>query len=108
MTKKRPIHLNNIKKLIRSLLFLIADTFCINLSSFLALFSRYEFSWKLFSGEESFQIFLYLILPNTFVILILFSLLHLYQSLWAYASIEEIERIAAIQKTETAKTTEQK
>lgn len=83
-------------------LLVVWDAVCINLCSFAALFIRYELNWGRFirSGitddyPNGYVTTLQeLIIINTIVTLIIFTLFRLYNSLWRYASLGEVLNIA--------------
>ena len=79
----------DIQKKIRVLLLVFYDAAAVLLSSFLALFIRYDMSFS--SLEMTYMESALLIAPLTMGITwIVFSILHLYDSLWEYASVREL------------------
>ena len=88
--------------LIYRFLLLIWDAVCINLCSYAALFIRYELKWDKFikSGMSIDYPHGYIttlqemMIVNTLLTLIVFTLFRLYNSLWRYASLSEVINIA--------------
>lgn len=84
--------------LIYRFLLLIWDAVCINLCSYAALFIRYELKWDKFikSGMSIDYPHGYIttlqemMIVNTLLTLIVFTLFRLYNSLWRYASLSEV------------------
>ena len=83
----------NPKMLERILLLLVLDLLVINGSAFLALFVRFEFSLEPLKGSTFLEPLLLWMLPNTLITMVIFALLRLYTSLWAFAGADELERI---------------
>jgi len=86
---------NKIKKgdlVIRKIFLLVADAFVINLSTFIAIFVRFELNLSKIDIVylERAQSFLWI---DTLVTLLIFSLFGLYKGLWKYASIKELFNI---------------
>ena len=71
---------------------IILDIIFINVSSFLALWIRFNMYLEEIP-QEYYTSVVDLILPNTIVTLIIFALCKLYTSLWRYASIKELINI---------------
>lgn len=87
-------HTNNEKKqlLIRRTFLLILDIICIAASGAVALFVRFDF--RISSIESAILDRYWVYLPAHIVFtLIIFMLFHMYNSLWEFASIEEMTRI---------------
>ena len=84
----------NHKKLVRILCLLLADVIMINVSAFMALFTRFEFNMTALQASGYLDHLLHYALINTVVTLAIFNLLKLYSSLWEYASTVELMRIA--------------
>ena len=88
--------------LIYRFLLLIWDAVCINLCSYAALFIRYELKWDKFikSGMSIDYPHGYIttlqemMIVNTLLTLIVFTLFRLYNSWWRYASLSEVINIA--------------
>ncbi|MDD5995117.1 MAG: polysaccharide biosynthesis protein, partial [Clostridiales bacterium] len=88
--------------LLYHILLLVWDAVCINLCSFAALFIRYELNWDRFikSGMSIDYPHGYIntlqemMVVNTVLTLIVFALFRLYNSLWRYASLNEVINIA--------------
>ena len=84
--KKRKI---NYQLLIRRICLIILDILCIVAASILALMTRFEFDFYQIPPE--FLKVIYDYGPFTIVItLIIFTLFHVYSSLWEYAGVEEV------------------
>lgn len=84
----------NTALLYRRIFLVIYDVMAVTASSVLALLIRYEFVYK--DIEERFLDSIYSFLPFTIIIMLLcFSILRLYNSLWAFASINELQNIVA-------------
>ena len=84
--KKREI---NYQLLIRRICLIILDVLCIVAASILALMTRFEFDFYQIPPE--FLKVIYDYGPFTIVItLIIFTLFHVYSSLWEYAGVEEV------------------
>ena len=83
----------NPKMLERILLLLVLDLLVINGSAFLALFVRFEFSLEPLKDSSFLEPLLLWMLPNTLITMVIFALLRLYTSLWAFAGADELERI---------------
>ena len=82
-----------IKYLLRIILLLIVDIVLINLSSFLAVFSRLDFSIVDFRNEKMFEILMKYAPWFTLLSLAVFIPMKLYTSLWEYASVDELIHI---------------
>lgn len=82
-----------IKYLLRILLLLIVDIILINLASFLAVYSRLDFSMEDFCIERMPEILLRYSPWFTLLSLIVFIPMKLYTSLWEYASVDELIHI---------------
>lgn len=82
-----------IKYLLRIVLLLIIDIAIINLSSFLAVFSRLDFSMADFRNEGMFEILIRYAPWFTLLSLAVFIPMKLYTSLWEYASVDELIHI---------------
>ena len=82
-----------IKYLLRIVLLLIVDIAIINLSSFLAVFSRLDFSMVDFQNERMFEILIRYAPWFTLLSLAVFIPMKLYTSLWEYASVDELIHI---------------
>lgn len=97
---KKYIESGKLSMLYRVLL-IVWDGICINLCSFLALFIRYELKWNKFirSGitvdypQGYVETLKEMIIVNTLITLIIFALFRLYNSLWRYASLNEVINI---------------
>lgn len=82
-----------IKYLLRMILLLAADILLINLASFLAVFSRLDFSIADFSNEKMLEVLLKYAPWFTLLSLAVFVPMKLYTSLWEYASVDELIHI---------------
>ena len=69
------------------------DILVINLSAFLALFIRYEFDFATMQLGGFLETMNQWAIPNTVMVLILFALLRLYNSLWGFAGADELLHI---------------
>lgn len=86
--KTGSLHENN-SKYLRIALLVIYDILAVCLAEFLSVWTRFEFSFS-----EEMRLYLktagkYLVI-NIIVTLIIFLLMHLYSSLWQYASVQEL------------------
>ena len=88
---KRP---RSAQKTLRVTCLVLADLILINLSAFLALYIRFEFDL----GQLRATAFLHDMLVyagiNTVCTIVIFRILNLYNSLWEFASVPELLRIA--------------
>lgn len=82
-----------IKYLLRMILLLAADILLINLASFLAVFSRLDFSIADFRNEKMLEVLLKYAPWFTLLSLAVFVPMKLYTSLWEYASVDELIHI---------------
>ena len=84
----------NTALLYRRTFLIIYDIFAVVASSILALLLRYELIYK--DIEQRFLDSIYSFIPVTILImLVVFSVLKLYSSLWAFAGINELQNIVA-------------
>ncbi len=86
----------NCKRAIRVGLLLLEDIVLINLASFLALWVRLDFSVERMFAEGYVNSLCWFSAAGTFVILGLLAAMKLYNSLWIYASVEELLRIVGV------------
>ena len=84
------------KRTIRVGLLLLEDILLINLASFLALWVRLDFSVERMFAEGYVNSLCWFSAAGTFVILGLLAAMKLYNSLWIYASVEELLRIVGV------------
>lgn len=82
-----------IKYMLRIFLLLIVDVLFINLASFLAVFSRLDFSIADFRNEKMLEVLLKYAPWFTLLSLAVFVPMKLYTSLWEYASVDELIHI---------------
>ena len=82
-------------KIIRVGILVLADIIIINLAAFLALYSRFEFSYSGLLKSGLLDPMVRYAVINTVVTLIIFYLLRLYHSMWEFASTAELVRIGA-------------
>ena len=84
--------MNKIKdrqKLLRVLLLAFYDALAVVLSAFLALFIRFDMSFS--ALEKTYLSAAFIVVPITIVLTwIIFKVMHLYDSLWAYVSVREL------------------
>ncbi len=80
------------KGLLLNVIFFILDVLCINLSSFFAVFIRFNMSLTDIPVHYAANIY-EMAIPNTVITLILFFALKLYRSIWRFASIKEVTNI---------------
>lgn len=78
---------------LRVLSLLIVDIVLINVSVLFSLWLRYEFSFTNLEESGFINNYLKIAIPYTAVTLVIFALLHLYRSLWRFASIDEARNI---------------
>lgn len=84
----------NTALLYRRIILLAYDIMAVFLSSVLALVIRYEFVYN--SIKKEFLDSIYSFMPMTIVItVVVFTLLKLYSSLWAFASVVELQNVVA-------------
>ncbi len=84
----------NTALLYRRIILLAYDIMAVFLSSVLALVIRYEFVYN--SIKKEFLDSIYSFMPVTIVItVVVFTLLKLYSSLWAFASVVELQNVVA-------------
>ena len=84
----------NTALLYRRIILLAYDIMAVFLSSVLALVIRYEFVYN--SIKKEFLDSIYSFMPVTIVITVgVFTLLKLYSSLWAFASVVELQNVVA-------------
>ena len=86
--------MNNLNKqlFLRRLFLIIIDIICINMAGYIALIIRYDFSIGNIDHIFSQRITDYAIF-HTVITLIIFVLFHMYNSLWEFASIEDLTNI---------------
>ena len=78
--------------IIRMILLAVMDVFSVLLASFMAIYVRYDFSFKAIPAD--FMQSVYILLPvNVLLTLALFWLFKLYKSVWRYASATEMINI---------------
>lgn len=77
---------------IRRLFLVIMDAMLINIASFLALISRFDFKLGLVPTHYADAVLSY-VLINTATTIIIFYIFRLYNSLWKYAGIDELTNI---------------
>ncbi len=82
-------------KVTRILLLLLVDVLLINLSSFLALFTRMELDFTALLESGFLDSICRYALIDTVCTIFIFLLFRLYNSLWAYAGTNELTRVAA-------------
>ena len=84
----------NTALLYRRIFLIIYDIFAVVASTVLALVIRYEFKYQ--DIDPGFLNSIYSFMPFTVIIcLVVFSLLRLYNSLWAFAGVNELQNIVA-------------
>lgn len=79
---------------IRVFFLIVADILIINGAALGGLLTRFEFDLPNLMQAGFVQVYLKAAIPYTLVTVLIFALLRLYRSLWAYASIEELRNIA--------------
>lgn len=84
------------KRSLRVALLVLLDVLVVNLAAFLALYIRFEFSMTALHETEFIDNLLRWALPNTAITLCIFALARLYGSLWAFAGVDELERIVLV------------
>lgn len=80
---------NETPKMLRVLLLLIYDAIAVALAEFLALLTRFEFSVSQITSVYLDHA-LYYVAINIVVTIVIFAFLKLYNSLWKYASVQEM------------------
>lgn len=88
---KRPY---SAQKALRVACLVLADLILINLSAFLALYIRFEFDFKLLCETTFLHDMLVYAGVNSACTIVIFRCLKLYNSLWEFASVPELLRIA--------------
>ena len=88
---KRPV---SAQKALRVACLVLADLILINLSAFLALYIRFEFDLSLLRATEFLHDMLVYAGINSVCTIAIFYCLKLYNSLWEFASVPELLRIA--------------
>jgi len=81
------------QKKIRSLFLIIIDAFLINIGYFLSFYLRFEGNIQSEQFQQYFEIFLENIIILTTIKLLVFAAFKLYNSLWKYASVDELIQI---------------
>lgn len=81
------------KKFLRVALLLVVDIAVINLSAFLALWARLDFSFTQFVRNELSSNLLYVLPMFTLITVLVFIPMKLYNSLWEFASVDELLHI---------------
>ena len=87
---KRPF---NAQKALRVACLVLADLILINLSAFLALYIRFEFDFRQLYATTFLRDMLIYAGINSACTILIFHILKLYNSLWAFASVSELARI---------------
>ncbi|MBQ2545093.1 MAG: polysaccharide biosynthesis protein [Clostridia bacterium] len=77
-----------------ALILLLFDIFAVNLSYFIALWLRFDLRYSSIP-ERYLTEWLHLVPIYTVIVIVVFALMRLYQSLWRYASYAELWRIIA-------------
>ncbi len=80
------------KAMVYNVAFFILDVLCINVCSFLAIFIRFNMSVDEIPAVY-FNYIYQMAIPNTLITIALFVFFKLYQSLWRFASIQELVNI---------------
>lgn len=89
----QPSHVDKMKKFLRVALLLVVDIAVINLSAFLALWARLDFSFTQFVRNELSSNLLYVLPMFTLITVLVFIPMKLYNSLWEFASVDELLHI---------------
>jgi len=79
---------------LKNAVFILVDLLVINLASFLALFTRFEFSFSAMRATTFFGYALRFSPFNSLICLVVFGLFGLYSCIWQYASAGELFKIA--------------
>ena len=79
-------------KYIRIVLLVIYDILAIFLAEILSIWTRFDFSLKSEQGIPFLETALQYFWVNMIVTIVIFFIMHLYNSLWEYASVQEIGR----------------
>lgn len=79
----------DIKLWTRRIFLICYDIVAVGLASFIALSARFEFQWHQVP-ENYAQVLWHSIIVSELIMLVVFSLFHLYSSLWSYASTTEL------------------
>ncbi|MBE6534928.1 MAG: polysaccharide biosynthesis protein, partial [Ruminococcaceae bacterium] len=78
------------KSKVNALLFMLLDIFIINLSVFLALFTRFEFSMTYFLQQGYWEVARQVMVPGTIVSIFSLLIFHVYSTMWKFASAYEL------------------
>lgn len=89
MQKKTPIQ-HNTAKYLRILSLMVYDSVAVFLAEILSLWTRLDFSLKTDEGMLFVETAFHYLWFNIMVTLIIFWIMHLYNSLWQYASVQEL------------------
>ena len=93
MRKNRsPFHLEHWHKI--ALCLVIYDVIAVNVSYFLALLIRFDFKYSMIDASYL-DAFIKFIPINTVMCLVVFNFLHMYRSMWRFASYSEFARVVA-------------
>ena len=90
--KKLAAQLDHVR-LVRVLLLMCGDAVLINLAALVALYARLDFDWSLLVDSGFLDTYLRITAWYTPLTIVVFAVFHLYRSLWAYASLEELLNI---------------
>lgn len=77
-------------KYIRIVLLVIYDILAIFLAEILSIWTRFDFSLKSEQGIPFLETALQYFWVNMIVTIVIFFIMHLYNSLWEYASVQEL------------------
>ncbi len=100
-TKKETLLFN-----LKTTLLVLTDIIFINLASFMALYSRYEFDFSLLQQQLEFLETILFSAPfSTILTIIIFIFFRLYRGIWKYAGFDEFITIASACGVSTAATT---
>lgn len=84
---------SNPQRVLRVSMLVLADVIAINLAAFLALYSRFEFSFSHLLQSGFLKELSHFAIFGTLLTLLVFYLMRLYSSMWEYASTAELVRI---------------
>ena len=90
MLQERPQNQWDSVKFIRLTILVIYDIIAILVASVLSIWTRFDFNLKSEEGTPYLQCAMHYLWLNVLITLIIFVIMHLYNSLWQYASVQEL------------------
>jgi len=80
--------------ILNTVLFVLLDILLINAAAFMALYSRFEFSFSLLQKSGFLEVIKSTAIPGTIVCIIALFVFHVYSSMWQFASSKEMLNVA--------------